>query len=339
MKLLKGYFSNTLGQTFFPIFFTLYAITSIITLVKIASLTSVITMNFSELLYIYALNIPLILLYTLPITYFISIVLNISKLSSEYEMIVLTSFGLSPIKILKFLAPISLLLTTALLVLTFVTIPQVQYLEKSFINTKKQNAQFNIKPSEYGQKFGPWYIYVEKKIDNNYHNITLLQPTNSADTIILSKQANIKNNVDSLTLNLFDGSALIVSKNLQQINFNKMTMNNHLPKTKQVSSIRDLIQYWSEVETNGAKLRILMENVFLSTLPIISLMFYIALGYFNPRYQKNKSTIYSIILVVVYVVTMNKFAAMKNPYFLIILPSVWILLSFYIYKLRVKPYY
>jgi lipopolysaccharide export system permease protein len=339
MKLLNKYFSLTLGQTFFPLFFTLYSITSIITLVKIASLTSVITMSFTELLYLYALNIPNILLYTLPITFFIAVVLNIAKLSSEYEMIVLTSFGLSPLNILKFLIPISLLATISLLVLTFITMPQAKYLELSFVTTKKQNAQFNIKPSEYGQKFGPWNIYVEEKIDNNYKNITLLQPLEESNTIILAKDATIHNNVDSLKLNLFDGSAVVISNNIKQVDFDKMSMNNFLPKAKQINSIDDLIAYWSDVTQDRVKLKMLMKNIFLSILPVISLIFYIALGYYNPRYQKNRATIIAIGLVVFYVVLMSNFASTRDLRLLIVLPAIWIILSLILYKIRVKPYY
>jgi lipopolysaccharide export system permease protein len=339
MKLLKKYLSLTLGQTFFPLFFTLYSITSIITLVKIVSLTSVITMNFTELLYLYALNIPNILLYTLPVTFFIAVILNMSKLSSEYEMIVLTSFGLSPLKILNFLLPISLLVSISLLVLTLITIPQAKYLEQNFITTKKQNAQFNIKPSEYGQKFGPWNIYVEKKIKNNYQNITLLQPEDTSDTIIFAKSATIENNIDSLKLNLFDGSSTIIADNIKQVDFKKMTMNNILPKAKQISSFDDLIVYWSNIQEDDLKRKMLMKNLFLSMLPFISLIFYIALGYYNPRYQKNKATIISIGLIVLYIVVMSKFAAMRNLNLLLLLPFLWIIISIIIYRIRVKPYY
>lgn len=339
MKLLTKYFSLTLGQTFFPLFFTLYSITSIIALVKIASLTSIITMNFMELLYIYSLNIPNILLYTLPITFFIAVTLNISKLSSEYETIVLTSFGLSPINILKLLIPISILMTLALLILTFITMPKAKYLELSFITIKKQNAQFNIKPSEYGQTFGPWNIYVEKKLDNNYKNITLLQPQETSDTIIIAKDATIQNNLNTLKLNLENGSAIVISDHIKQIDFEKMSINNFLPKAKQINSINDLIIYWSNVQEDRAKLKMLMKNIFLSILPIISLVFYIALGYYNPRYQKNKAAIISIALIIFYVVLMSNFASMRDLKLLIVLPSIWILISIVLYRMKVRPYY
>ena len=101
MKLLKKYLLIKYSETFFPIFLTLFTITSIIFLVKIASLTSVIQINFFELLELFSYSAPKILFYTLPISVFVSLVLTLSKLSSEYELIVITSFGLNPIKILK----------------------------------------------------------------------------------------------------------------------------------------------------------------------------------------------------------------------------------------------
>jgi lipopolysaccharide export system permease protein len=116
-------------------------------------------------------------------------------------------------------------------------------------------------------------------------------------------------------------------------------MNNILPKAKQISSFDDLIVYWSNIQEDDLKRKMLMKNLFLSMLPFISLIFYIALGYYNPRYQKNKATIISIGLIVLYIVVMSKFAAMRNLNLLLLLPFLWIIISIIIYRIRVKPYY
>ena len=98
---LNQYVYSQLAVTFFPIFLGLFFITSIVFLVKIASLTSVITMDFFELFKLYAYVIPQIIFYTMPISFFISLVITLAKLASEYELTVITSFGLNPVKILK----------------------------------------------------------------------------------------------------------------------------------------------------------------------------------------------------------------------------------------------
>ena len=52
-------------------------------------------------------------------------------------------------------------------------IPKTKYLKESMLNTKKKEASFNIKDSQFGQKFGKWMVYIEKKRLNKYHNIKL----------------------------------------------------------------------------------------------------------------------------------------------------------------------
>ena len=66
-NLLKKYLLRIYSDTFFPIFSTLFVITSIIYLVRISTLTSVMQINFLELLELYAYIIPTILFYTFPI--------------------------------------------------------------------------------------------------------------------------------------------------------------------------------------------------------------------------------------------------------------------------------
>ncbi len=340
MSLFYKYILKTISNTFFPIFLILYAVASVIILVKIASYTSVITISFWELLFLYALNIPQILFYTLPITFFVSVIINLSKLSSEYELIVITSFGMSPLKLLKTLFPISLLVTISLFIVSFVLIPKANYMEEVFMNIKHQEAQFNIKPSEYGQKFGPWYIYVQDKDKKIYKDIILFQTQPEKDTFIIAKQATVKNNNNILSLQLYDGSALTITQHINQIDFRKMSMNNNMKQTRNISSLSDILLYWKDAPKNSSRRRMILQNGFISMLPLISLLFYISFGYFNPRYQSNRNTIYAIVLVVIYMVITQKLATTyRELYTLYVVPIVWILLSIGFYIKRIKRYY
>ncbi|PKN14137.1 MAG: permease, partial [Deltaproteobacteria bacterium HGW-Deltaproteobacteria-24] len=156
---LNQYIYSQLSLSFFPIFFGLFFITSIIFLVRIAALTSVITMNVFELFTLYLYSVPNILFYTLPISFFIALVIALGKLSSEYELIVITSFGLNPTKILKIFFPITLILSISLIIVSLGLIPKTKFLTSEMLDFKKREANFNIKSSEYGQKFGEWMIY------------------------------------------------------------------------------------------------------------------------------------------------------------------------------------
>jgi lipopolysaccharide export system permease protein len=338
MNKLGQYLTSNLSAIFFPIFLTLFIITSVIYLVKIASLTSIITIDFFELLFLYTLQIPNVLFYTLPVTFFVSATINIAKLSGEYELIVITSFGFSPLRIMYLLIPSSLLLSILLFLISFVLIPKAYYFEKNFLNQKKQEARFNIKPSEYGQKFGPWYIYVNSKEKDDYKNIMLYQNKNGKDTFIIASKANLHNKISTLSLELFEGSSSIISDKLEYVQFAKMIINNHLERTKRLSSFKDLINYWI-ININSNNKWIFLKNIFISILPIISILYYVALGYFNPRYEKNFSALFSIVVVIVYIMLMQKLSNSMNMNYLYIFPLSWIFVSYLVYTFRVKKYY
>lgn len=340
MKLLKKYISKTTQNTFFPIFLSLFTITSVVFLVKIASLTSVITITFSELGYLYLLRTPTILYYTLPITFFISMIINLSKLSGEYELIVISSFGFSPLKLLRIILPVSLMASATLFVISFILIPQTDYLEGKFVNQKQKEAEFNVKPSEYGQVFGPWYIYVEGKVGNVYKDITLFQPTETKDTFVMAKEANIANEQEYLKLELLNGTAMNISTTkFQQIDFETMLLRYKTVEIKEINSINDLIVYWTNIDIESSKMRLFVQNIFISLFPLISALFYVALGFYNPRYEKNKNTIYAIILTTIYMVAMQKVSDLKDINMIYWLAGIWIFISFVIYRIRVKPYY
>jgi len=340
MRLLKKYISSTISATFFPIFLSLFTITSVVYLVKIASLTSVITIDFYELLYLYSLSVPSILYYTLPITFFISMILNLAKLSGEYELIVISSFGLSPMKLLKIILPISFFMSIALFIISFVVIPQTDYLQAKFLGEKQQEAEFNIKPSEYGQVFGPWYIYVEGKVDNVYKDITLFLPSETKDTFVMAQIANIKNEKDSMKLILENGVAMnIFDKGMQQIDFEKMILGYQLSEAKKISSISDLIEYWQDIEPNSTKMRVFIQNFFIAFFPFTSVMFYVGLGFYNPRYEKNRNTLYAIGLTTFYMIAMQKIAELRDVDMIPLFFIFWIIISFAIYQIRIKPHY
>lgn len=339
MKLLKKYLLKTFSQTFFPIFFTLYTITSIVYLVKIAALTSVIEMNFLELLILYSFVIPTILFYTLPIAIFISFVLTISKLSSEYELIVITSFGLNPLKLIRLIFPILILITLFLLINNLALAPKAEYLNKSFIEKKKKEAQFNIKASEYGQQFGNWFLYVNEDNKKVYKDIVLFKQENNTDTIIISKNATIKNDNSILSLNLVNGRLIKINDNLSQIDFSQMTINNEIKDSRNINTINDLILYWSDIDKNKKKSFQFTFSILIALLPILSILFIISLGYYNPRYDKNNSTPFAVILSTLYLLLTKKLSNEFGIITLYTIPFIWLICSYILYHLKIKRYY
>jgi lipopolysaccharide export system permease protein len=336
---LKQYLYSQLAITFFPIFLGLYFITSIIFLVKIASLTSIITINFLELFTLYSYVIPQILFYTMPISFFISLVITLSKLSSEYELTVITSFGLNPQKILKIFLPLTLVLSSALLVVSVGLIPKTKFLTKQFLEAKTKEANFNIKASEFGQKFGDWLIYIKSKEDKVYNEIKLFKTEKGKEQFILSKTAVLDNDQGDLSFKLNEGKAFYIDESeLSQINFKSMYINDSISGSK-IGIFTSTYAYWKDRLSKGRDIDDLTFFVLTSLFPVLSLFLVITFGYFNPRYEKNRAVSYSLVSVVLYYVLIKGIGDSLLLHALYLIPAIWLLSTYFLYTRTVKKEY
>ncbi len=336
---LKNYLYLQLAQSFFPIFLSLFFITSLISLIKIAALTAVVSVSILELLTLYYYMIPDIVFYTLPITFFIALVVTLAKLSNEYELIVFTSFGLNPLKILKALLPISIMVTLILLVISFALIPKFSILKHDIINLKKKEANFNIKPSQFGQKFGNWFIYIDKKNGNSFQNIKLFKVNKNLEQFILAKNAKLKNDNGKLSFVLYNGKAFILKPSeYNQINYQKMIINDSLGSSSQ-DFFSNPYTYWKRNFKQNYHVGKFVFNFLISLFPLLSMLLVVAFGYYNPRYEKNLSIAYAIISIIIFYILSNYLANSITFKALIVLPLAWIIASIYLYIKKVKPIY
>jgi len=265
--------------------------------------------------------------------------LTISKLSSEYELIVITSFGLNPLKILQKLLPTILISSIFLLINNLALMPKADYMRKIFLKTKEKEAQFNIKASQYGQQFGKWLIYVDKEKDGIYQNIVLYQQEKNIDNVIVAKKATINNNGVNLSLNLTDGKAIKIDKKISQINFKKMIINNDLKYTTDITSFDDLILYWKNRQQNDPDMSYFTFSVLSALLPILSIFLILSFGFYNPRYDKNKATIYSIAATILFMILSKQLSKEFGYVVLYIFPLIWIGFSYIVFYKKVKPFY
>jgi len=336
---LKQYLYSQLAITFFPIFLGLYFITSIVFLVKIASLTSIITINFVELFTLYSYVIPQIVFYTMPISFFISLVITLSKLASEYELTVITSFGLNPIKVLKIFLPLTLTLSVALLVVSVGLIPKTKFLTKQFLDAKTKEANFNIKASEFGQKFGDWLIYIKSKEDKYYNEIKLFKAQEGKEQFILSKTAVLDNNKGDLSFNLQEGKAFFIDESeVNQVDFKSMQINDSIAGSK-IGVFNTTYEYWKDRIKRGADLDDLSFFVLTSLFPVLSLFLVISFGYFNPRYEKNRAVSYSLVSIVLYYILIKAIGDSLLLHSLYLIPIIWLSLTYYLYTKTVKKEY
>jgi lipopolysaccharide export system permease protein len=336
---LNHYLYSQFAITFFPIFLGLFFITSIIFLVKIASLTSVITIDFFELFRLFSYVVPQIIFYTMPISFFMSLVITLAKLAGEYELTVITSFGLNPVKILKIFLPLTILLSVLLLVVSVGLIPKTKFLTKQFIDIKTKEANFNIKASEFGQKFGDWLIYISDKNDKIYKDVKLFKTDDKQDQFIISKTAVLDNEKGSLSFKLLDGKAFLIDdKELNQIDYKSMYINDSIADS-QIGIFTDTYNYWLDNIKAHTNLDDLTFFILTSIFPLISLFLVITFGYFNPRYEKNKAVFFSLIAVVLYYVLIKVIGDKILLHALYIIPIVWILGTYILYSQTIRKEY
>ena len=81
--LLKKYILRSIAEMFFPFFFVLFFIASIILLLNIAMLTNGVRLSMSDLLQLYLYGIPANTFFVIALTFYSACILGLSKLSYE----------------------------------------------------------------------------------------------------------------------------------------------------------------------------------------------------------------------------------------------------------------
>lgn len=280
---------NFLG-TFASLFSTLFLIMSIVFFIQIARITSYIEISFGELFKLYSFMLPRVLLFVVPIAFFVSLAMTLFRLSKENESIVIFTLGGSPNKIAKFFLIFSVFLSTALLVIATIMIPIAAQLNANFIDYKKTVAKLNLKPTQFGQKFSDWMVYVGSEMqDNNgttYKDIVMFNPyIKDSQRLITAKNAKITNTNQSIELSLVDGKMYdIKDKIYHQSNFKSMKI--RTAQSEEISDIGSIKEYWTEANSSEKRRKDLSTYVLVALFPLASTLFAISFGIVTYRYEK-----------------------------------------------------
>jgi len=339
MNKVSHYLLKHFLELFSSLFFILFFITSVIFFIKIASLTSIIKMDFLELGTLYIYLLPRTLIYTLPITFFIALSITLFNLSKENETIVLFTLGYDPAKIAKLFLSLATLLSTLLIVDILVLVPISKQLNSNFIDYKKAEAKFNIKANEFGQKFSNWLVYIEQSNNNDktYSGITLYQAPEGKESekLILAHDAIISNDDGILSLNLQKGKIFEFTKDeIDQTDFGIMHINSQ-PKTA-VGAMQSIKEYWDGVYVDNRRAYDLSFFLLIALFPIASTLIAIAFGIVTYRY--NKSSIYieiftTISLYLVLTTLLSTWHPQSAPLIVFLLTFV---IAYFIYQKRIR---
>ena len=280
---------NFLG-TFASLFSTLFLIMSIVFFIQIARITSYIEISFGELFKLYSFMLPRVLLFVVPIAFFVSLAMTLFRLSKENESIVIFTLGGSPNKIARFFLAFSALLSAALLVVAIVMIPIAAQLNANFIDYKKTVAKLNLKPTQFGQKFSDWMVYVgsesEDKNGTTYKDIVMFNPfIKDSQRLITAKNAKIINVGQSVELSLNEGKMYDIRDEIyHQSNFKSMKI--RTTQSEEISDVGSIKEYWMDAASSDKRRKDLSTYVLVALFPLASTLFAISLGIVTYRYEK-----------------------------------------------------
>ncbi|QQF51557.1 LptF/LptG family permease [Campylobacter fetus] len=289
MNKVNKYLFASFLSTFASLFATLFLIMSIVFFIQIARITSYIEISFSELLKLYLFMLPQILLFTIPIGFFVSVAMSFFRLSKENESIVMFTLGQDPKNISNFFIFISLIVSVVMLINSLVIMPIAQNLNDNFIEYKKTKLSLNIKPSEFGQKFGNWMVFIEKQNDNNdslkYENIVMYDVSDENERLITSQSGDIKNQNSNLELILKKGKMYDIRDNKWNISsYENMVIRTLIQDNK--NETYSLKEYWLKAFNDDKRAKDLSIYTLVALFPLASVMFALSFGIVTYRYEK-----------------------------------------------------
>ena len=287
MDKLRHYILSHLSILFFSIFLPLFAIASVIFLIKLATYTAVIQLSIIEMAKLYLFVIPELLFFTLPIAFVVGGTLALYRLSNDNEMVVVFSLGISPSFIARVLALPAFLLTLLLLINFIVVTPYIKIISANFLDKKKAEAKFNLTASEFGHHFGEWMLFVNKsdKDARVFEDVVLFNKAMKEEIIIKADKAELINQSGILKLKLDNGESYSYDNELlKTMLFQTGYINDKMSTDPMI--YRDTLDYWTNNELRERKTQRFITNSLLSLFPLISIFLMIAMGVVHARHQK-----------------------------------------------------
>ena len=335
MSKLRNYILSNLSSIFFSIFLSLFAIASIVFLIKLATYTAVMQINIWEMTKFYIFRVPELLFFTLPVTFFVASALTLFKLSNENEIVVLFSLGVKPAFLVQTLLKPALLLSVVLFFNFFVIFPHSKVLSSNFVIYKKSEAQFNLSASEFGNNFGDWLLYLGKKnSDGSFSKVFLFNKKDKEEILIAAQNAQLVNDGGILRLKLYQGEGYSYSKEkFTQINFESMVINDTM-KTDLAQHLQPL-EYWLDAKHRAYKQKMFITDFLLSIFPTISLFFIAAIGIVHARHQKSQIYLLLFLGVVVYYGATMGLQKVLGLYTIPIVSIGWLLFTYLYYRKKI----
>jgi lipopolysaccharide export system permease protein len=325
MNRTKEYILLNFSHTFLQIFFVVFLLAIIISFIEIVSRTYVAQVDFISLILLLVYKIPDIMVYLIPLIYFVAFVMSIRQLSLDSEMVVLFSIGLSPTNLAKIIFANSLLISFVLFILAFMVIPVTTQAYKLLVQDIKTNTGLkNLNQAGFIQKFDNWHIFVgNEKKDRNI--VLFSNSFQNQSSFILAKEATYESLNGNIKLKLERGKIFTKQEDtLDQINFYEMSINK---KNRQnIFGYLELHLYWLKVIAEK-KYDLLIMPIFIVLFPMLSVLSILYLGITEHRHPSKYIILISIAHIVIYFLLAFDINNRLNINGLLFMPAIWIVIT------------
>ena len=154
------------------------------------------------------LRFPDFITLLMPLSFFLGIVLTISRLYAESEIYGYFSAGLSKISLIKFLIPQSIIFFIITLGLSLYIAPYTKQLSSELISVDTFEEQFqSIKPNKvikFADQNG--FIYVEEKNDKIFKKVTAVVSNDGTSSLVIADEMSFSDLGTSLDMKFKNGS-------------------------------------------------------------------------------------------------------------------------------------
>ena len=154
------------------------------------------------------LRFPDFITLLMPLSFFLGIVLTISRLYAESEIYGYFSAGLSKISLIKFLIPQSILFFVITLALSLYIAPYTKELSSELISIDTFEEQLQSIKSKKVIKFADesGFIYVEEKNEKNFRKVTAIVSNEGSSSLIIADEMSFNDLGSSLDIKFKNGS-------------------------------------------------------------------------------------------------------------------------------------
>jgi lipopolysaccharide export system permease protein len=234
---------------------------------------------------------------------------------------------------------VAAMLSITLLVLGFFVSPKATYVKKEVLYAKQDEAQINIRVSEFGQKFGDWLLFVGGEDKDGYKDLAMYSAASGQRSgyFVLAGNAQIQNDRGLLSLILRNGKSYeTASDRIRQMDFETMRVNQ--AGRSNAITYDGLMEHWSQVGEKRSVTRDFVWAVLAALFAPLSVPA-AALGIYSPRTTKNRVGAQALILCVLFYLPAMLIGERGGfGFFALIVAPLWLMMTLYLVKRKLRTF-